>query len=66
MNEMQAFTQGLEAGYTLAVEDLRAAVEAGAVHRKCREALEALESLSLDAVERWMEDSGEGDKPANT
>lgn len=61
---MEEFRRGIEAGYTLAVEDLRAAVEAGTVHRKCREAVTALESLSLDAAERWMEDSSEADPVA--
>lgn len=61
MNEMQAFTQGLEAGYAQAVEELREAVERGAVSRKCREALDILEARSLNSVERWLEDSGEMD-----
>lgn len=64
MNEMQAFTQGLEAGYAQAVEDLREAVERGAVSRKCREALDLLEARSLNSVERWLEDSGELSQPA--
>lgn len=61
MNEMQAFTQGLESGYAQAVEELREAVERGAVSRKCREALDLLEARSLNSVERWLEDSGEMD-----
>lgn len=64
MNEMQSFTQGLEAGYTQAIDDLREAVERGAVSRKCVEAVDLLEARSLDSVERWLEDSGEGDSPA--
>lgn len=60
MNEcMKAFRQGVEAGYTLAVEDLRAAIEKGAVHRKNKEGLECLETWSVDCAERWLEDSGD-------
>ena len=62
---MEQFKQGLAAGYTLALEDLRQAVEGGKVHKKNREWLDVLEALALDCVERWLEDSGEGDKPAN-
>lgn len=59
MNDMEEFRLGIEAGYTLAVEDLRTAVETGAVGRKCREAVAALEGLSLDAADRWLEGFGE-------
>jgi len=59
MDEMKAFSRGLASGYSQAVEELREAVERGAVHRKCREALELLEGRALNSVERWMEDSGE-------
>lgn len=61
---MQSFVQGLEAGYTLAVEELRAAVERGAVHKKCGQAVDVLESWAVDAAERWLEDSGEGEPSA--
>ena len=50
----------------LAVEDLRTAVETGAVHKKCGQAVDVLESWAVDAAERWLEDSSEGDKPANS
>lgn len=62
MNEMQDFARGIEAGYTLALEDLRQAIEGGKVHKKNREGLDVLEALALDCVERWLEDSGEAER----
>lgn len=56
---MKAFQQGVEADYALAVEDLRAVIEKGAVHRKNKEGLEYLETRSVDCAERWLEDSGD-------
>ena len=58
-DEMQIFRQGIEAGYALAVEELRAAIETGAIRRRCGEALELLETWSLDAADRWTEESAE-------
>ena len=49
MDEMKAFSRGLASGYSQAVEELREAVERGAVHRKCREALELLEGRALNS-----------------
>ena len=56
-DDMQAFRQGLEAGYTLALEDLRMALDDGRVHKKNREGVALLEELSIECVERWLEDS---------
>lgn len=58
MNEMQAFTQGLEAGYTLAVEDLRQALDHRLIHKKNQEGIDLLSERSLDCADRWLEDSG--------
>lgn len=58
-DDMTAFRQGVEAGYTLAVEELRAAVERGAVHKKCKQAVDVLETWAVEAADRWMEDGGE-------
>lgn len=62
--DMTVFRQGVEAGYTMAVEELRVAVERGVIHKKCEQAVEVLETWALDAADRWLEDSGEGDSPA--
>ena len=58
-DDMQAFKQGLEAGYALAIEDLRTALEDGRVSKKNREGVALLEALSFEAAGRWLEDSGE-------
>lgn len=63
-DDMQAFSQGLEAGYTLAIEDLRTALDDGRVHKKNREGVALLEELSLEAVGRWLVDFGEDEKGA--
>lgn len=53
---MQTFRQGIDAGYTLAVDDLRGAVETGEVSKKNREGVALLERLALDAADRWLEE----------
>lgn len=58
-DDMPEFRQGLEAGYALAVDDLRTAVEDGRIHRRNSEGVELLTELSFECVGRWLEDSSE-------
>ena len=57
-DDMQSFRQGVEAGYTLALEDLRQALEHRLIHKKNQEGIDLLSERSLDCADRWLEDSG--------
>lgn len=61
-DDMQAFKQGLEAGYALAVEDLRTALDDGRISKRNREGVALLEELSFEAVGRWLEDFPEDEQ----